>query len=139
MATLRRLVWSERLDPTQLRWSQFWVVQHRERIIACGQLRHFPGVRELGSLVVVPEWRGRGIGSALVRHLVAQADAPVFLECAVRLVEFYERLGFRQVSWKELPWPLKIKFGVTLVVGTLVRRRAAFMGYDDHLRKGGVT
>ncbi len=130
MPTVRRLVWAERLDPTQLRWEQFWVVEHRGRIVACGQLRRFPGVRELGSLVVAPEWRGRGLGSALVRHLVAQADAPVFLECAARLTGFYGRLGFRRVSWRELPWPLKLKFGITLVLGTLVRRPAAFMRYE---------
>ncbi len=131
MPVLRRMVWAERLDPTQLHWPQFWVVEHNGHIIACGQLRRFPGARELGSLVVLPEWRGRGVGSALVRHLVSQADAPVFLECAAPLAPFYERLGFRRVGWGELPWPLKVKFGLTRALAFLVGRRVAVMRYEE--------
>ena len=42
---------------------------------ACGQLRYFPGAQELGSLVVAPAWRGRGLGTYLVKHLIQSATS----------------------------------------------------------------
>lgn len=49
-------------------------------------------------LEVLPEYRGRGIGSALTRHLLAQLDHlyAVDLGCDDNLVPFYERLNFRR-------------------------------------------
>ncbi len=109
---IRRLVLSAKLDPTQLRWSQFWIIRCEGHLVACGQLRSFTGAQELGSLVVAPAWRGRGLGTFLVKHLVAEATEPLYLEClGPRLKKFYLRLGFVPVSWSELPRPLKLKFG----------------------------
>ncbi|MBE9018123.1 GNAT family N-acetyltransferase, partial [Chroococcidiopsidales cyanobacterium LEGE 13417] len=60
---IRKLVLSAKLDPTQLRWQQFSVVECNGRVVACGQLRAFAGAQELGSLVVASNWRGKGLGS----------------------------------------------------------------------------
>ncbi len=78
---IRRLVLSAKLDPTQLRWAQFWVVEYEGTVIACGQLRSFPDAQELGSLVVAPKWRGQGLGTRLTTHLIEQATQPLYLEC----------------------------------------------------------
>lgn len=111
---IRRLVFSARLDPTQLRWLQFWVVEHQGRLIACGQLRSFEVAQELGSLVVANRWRHQGIGSVLVRHLIQQATQPLYLEClGDDLAQFYQRFGFRPVEWNLLPRSLKQKFGLS--------------------------
>ena len=111
---IRKLVLSAKLDPTQIRWSQFWVIECEVRIVACGQLRYFPGAQELGSLVVAPAWRDRGLGSYLVKYLIQQATQPLYLEClGSRLAQFYTRFGFMPVSWTELPRSLKWKFGVS--------------------------
>jgi GNAT superfamily N-acetyltransferase len=75
------LVLSEKLDPTQLDWQQFWVIEREGHFVACGQLRNFPGAQELGTLVVVPAWRGRGLGSFLVKYLIQEATQPLYLEC----------------------------------------------------------
>jgi len=61
ISSIRQLVWSARLDPTQIRWSQFWVIEQNQTIIACGQLRVFPDAQELGSLVVKSPHRHQGI------------------------------------------------------------------------------
>lgn len=112
--TIRKLVLSAKLDPTQLRWSQFWVIECAGRVVACGQLRSFPGAQELGSLVVAPAWRGRGLGSYLVDYLIQEATQPLYLEClGNRLAKFYTRFGFVSIAWQELPPPLKRKFGVS--------------------------
>ncbi|MCT7975335.1 GNAT family N-acetyltransferase [Laspinema olomoucense] len=110
LGAIRKLVFQAKLDPTQLRWENFSVIELQEQVIACGQLRQFSGCQELGSLVVKKPWRDRGLGSYLVEHLVSEAIAPVYVECMGWLVEFYEHLGFVKISWAELPKPLKIKF-----------------------------
>lgn len=111
---IRKLVLSAKLDPTQIRWSQFWVIECEGRLVACGQLRSFPGAQELGSLVVTPAWRGQGLGSYLTKHLIQAATQPLYLEClGSRLAEFYTRFGFVPISWQELPQSLKFKFGIS--------------------------
>lgn len=111
---IRKLVLSAKLDPTQIRWSQFWVIECNQRIVACGQLRCFLGAQELGSLVVAPPWRGQGLGSYLVKHLIQQATQPLYLEClGSKLVSFYTQFNFVPISWQELPQPLQWKFGLT--------------------------
>jgi predicted N-acetyltransferase YhbS len=49
-------------------------------------------------LVVLPQWQGRGIASALMRHLIATAQGRgkrgVVLTCKAKLIPFYEALGF---------------------------------------------
>jgi amino-acid N-acetyltransferase len=118
---IRKLVLSAKLDPTQLRWSQFWVIECEERVVACGQLRSFPGAQELGSLVVAPAWRDRGLASYLVKHLIEQATEPLYLEClGDRLARFYTRFGFVAIAWQDLPQSLKWKFGVSQLASRLL-------------------
>jgi len=116
LGIIRRLVWTARLDPTQLRWQQFWVVEQAGEVIACGQLRTFHRAQELGSVVVQPQWRSRGIGSYLIEHLMRQATQPLYLEClGKRLTQFYTRFGFVPVDWSTLPPSLRWKFGLPML------------------------
>lgn len=117
--TIRALVRGERLDPTQLRWQQFLVAEAAGTIVGVGQLRRYGAVQELGSLVVVPPWRGQHVGQALVRALVAQRSGPLYLECASARAPYYERLGFRRLPWYRVPWPLKAKFALSFLFGKL--------------------
>lgn len=126
---IRRLVFSARLDPTQLRWAQFWVVEHQNQLIACGQLRSFEKAQELGSLVVARQWQHQGIGSVLVRHLIQQATQPLYLEClGKRLVHFYQRFGFRPVEWSSLPRSLQRKFSLSKRLANLFHLPLEIMG-----------
>lgn len=117
---IRKLVFSAKLDPTQLRWQQFSVIECDQKIVACGQLRSFSEAQELSSLVVLPAWRKQGLGSYLVKHLIQQASQPLYLECASWLEEFYTRFDFVSVSWREVPSPLKEKFRITQFATKLV-------------------
>jgi amino-acid N-acetyltransferase len=131
MGAIRRLVLRAWLDPSQLRWQQFWVTEHGGRIIACGQLRDYPDAQELGSLVVAPAWRGQGLGRYLTQHLIQRASKPLYLEClGSKLAEFYTTLGFVPVSWQTLPTSLKRKFGFTKVVSTLLHLPLMIMQYQ---------
>lgn len=119
--SIRKLVLSAKLDPTQLRWLQFWVIECDGRVIACGQLRSFPEAQELGSLVVAPAWQGQGLGSFLAEHLIREATQPLYLEClGDRLARFYTRLGFVAIAWQDLPKSLKWKFGISQLASRLL-------------------
>lgn len=117
---IRKLVFSAKLDPTQLRWQQFSVIECNSKIVACGQLRSFSEAQELSSLVVLPAWRNQGLGSHLVKHLIQQASQSLYLECASWLEQFYTRFGFVSVSWREVRSPLKEKFRFTQFATKLV-------------------
>jgi len=56
-------------------------------------------VGHLEDVAVHQDWQGRGLGTALVRHATAAAQAlgcyKVILNCHEPLVPFYERLQFR--------------------------------------------
>ncbi|MFN6518815.1 MAG: GNAT family N-acetyltransferase [Nostoc sp. CreGUA01] len=120
--SIRLLVFLAKLDPTQLNWQQFWVIecdtygrQSLRHLVACGQLRNFSGAQELGSLVVASAWRGRGLGTLLTQHLINTAEQPLYLEClGQRLTEFYSRFGFVPISFADLPEFPKTKVSSTL-------------------------
>ncbi|MEG3986677.1 GNAT family N-acetyltransferase [Microcoleus sp. S28C3] len=129
--SIRKLVWSAKLDPTQLRWEQFWVIECEGKLAACGQLRNFAGAQELGSLVVAKDWRDRGLGSYLTKYLIQQATEPLYLEClGKRLASFYTRFGFVEVSVQELPQSLKFKFGLSQLAKTLFKIPVTIMQYQ---------
>lgn len=132
IGTIRRLVLSAYLDFTQLRWQQFWLIEQEKKTIACGQLRNFTAAQELGSLVVVPQQRGQGIGGYLTLHLIKQATKPLYLEClGEKLADFYSHYGFEVVTWQELPPGLKFKFGLSQVVKTVFRLPVVLMRYPE--------
>lgn len=130
MPAIRALVRSERLDPTQLRYQQFHVIECDGQIVACGQLRRFAGAQELGSLVVHPEWRGRHLGALLIMHLIQAAAAPLYLECRGELAALYRRYGFVPVRWRDLPRSLQPKFGFSYLISSLLRQPTAMMQYQ---------
>ncbi|CBN59259.1 MULTISPECIES: GNAT family N-acetyltransferase [Kamptonema] len=128
--SIRKLVLSAKLDPTQLRWQQFWAIECEGNLVACGQLRNFSGVQELGSLVVAKSWRSRGLGTYLTTYLIQQATQPLYLEClGKRLENFYVRFGFVPISWEEVPQSLKFKFGVSQLAKNLLRVPVVIMQY----------
>ncbi|BAZ01037.1 GCN5-related N-acetyltransferase [Tolypothrix tenuis PCC 7101] len=129
---IRFLVLSAKLDPTQLRWQQFWVIECNGKLAACGQLRNFDDTQELGSLVITPAWRDRGLGSLLTQHLITTATQPLYLEClGQRLAEFYSRFGFVAIAFEELPRSLKSKFGLSQLGKKLIRVPVVFMQYQN--------
>lgn len=130
--SIRLLVLGAKLDPTQIRWQQFWVIECNGQLVACGQLRNFSGAQELGSLVVLPAWRGRGLGTFLTQHLIHQATQPLYLEClGDRLARYYTRFGFIAISFEDLPPSLKRKFGLSQLGKKLIKVPVVFMEYQE--------
>ena len=130
--SIRFLVLSAKLDPTQLLWEQFWVIECQGKVVACEQLRNFSGAQELGSLVVVPAWRGRGLATILTWHLIGEATEALYLEClGQRLVQFYTRFEFVSIKFEDLPPSLKRKFGLSQLGKRLIGVPVTFMQYQN--------
>lgn len=78
-------------------------------LIGCGALHvMWADLAEVRTLAVLDEWRGRGVGHALVQRLIDRASAlgvaRVF--CLTFEVEFFERHGFRAIS--DVPVPPEV-------------------------------
>ena len=128
--TIRQMVRDEWLNPFGLNWQNFWVIEKEHTAIACGQLRPRGDIKELSSLAVLSEYRKQGIGTYLVRHIIRQTDAKVYLSCGSSLKSFYSQLGFKQVSWSKLPSQLKYEFGLSRTIATIRRKQLIFMKHQ---------
>ena len=101
---IKTLVWGARINPTKLDWRRFTIAALETDVIGCVQLKPVPrDLIELASLVVHPNYRGQGIGRALVEHLLDKASRPLFLTCRSGLGKLYEKFGFRALEREEMP------------------------------------
>jgi len=114
---IRQMVKDAGLDPTGLNWPNFLIAEADGAVVGIGQVR--PRTPELGSLIVVPERRGEGIGGALIEALAATVDGPIYLECRSGLATYYAQFGFREIRPREAPMPLKLKS----MVGNAIMQR----------------
>ncbi|MEH2173140.1 GNAT family N-acetyltransferase [Nostoc sp.] len=123
-------VFKAKLDPSQLRWQQFWVIECDGHLVAFGQIRNFHLAQELGSLFVAPAWRNCGLGTVLMQHLITQASQPLYLKCLKhQLVNFYIQRGFVSVNFQDLPPSLKSKFRLSQLRKRLTKSFVMFMKY----------
>lgn len=89
-----------------LDWRRFVVsVDEQEQVIAAGQIKpHQKGdILELASIAVVEEHRGEGLARAIIEHLLKDSPRPIYLTCRSRLQPFYQKFGFRTLSYEEMP------------------------------------
>jgi N-acetylglutamate synthase-like GNAT family acetyltransferase len=102
---IRALIRAVRINPLGLDWRHFIVAVSPEgEMTGCGQVKtHGDGSRELASIAVVPEWRGKGVASAIIERLLAEHPGQIYLTCRSGLGSFYERFGFRVILPDEMP------------------------------------
>jgi N-acetylglutamate synthase-like GNAT family acetyltransferase len=101
-AEIKALIKAVRINPLGLGWRRFVVAEDENgRFIACGQIKpHRDGSRELASLAVRPEWRKRGVASAIIHHLLTPytGKQAIWLTCVSRLAPFYQQFGFQEIA-----------------------------------------
>jgi N-acetylglutamate synthase-like GNAT family acetyltransferase len=113
---IRRMVRAAGINPLGLHWQNFVVAEDAlrageqgENVAGIGQVkRHGDGSRELASIAVRPELQGTGIGSAIVRTLLARERGPLYLICREELTGYYARFGFRAVTAGLSPYMRRI-------------------------------
>lgn len=93
---------TEQKVPLDLEWDEFdavslHVLAESAQGVAIGTGRLLPD-GHVGRMAVLAGWRGRGVGSAILQHLVAaarEAQQPeLVLHAQTHALDFYQRHGF---------------------------------------------
>lgn len=84
-----------------------WMVaEENGRVVGCGSLLEMgPGLGEVRSLEVAPEYRQNGVGAEIVNALIelARARGISTVFALTRAVLFFEKLGFRITETENFP------------------------------------
>jgi N-acetylglutamate synthase-like GNAT family acetyltransferase len=102
---IRTLIHEVGINPMGLDWRRFILaVDPKGTMIGCGQVKpHADGSLELASIAVRPDWRQRGIASAIIQYLLDTHPRPLFLTCRSELGSFYETFGFKEINADQMP------------------------------------
>ena len=103
------LMRGEALRPYARNWRAFLVFEHDGQIIGAAQMRdHSDGAREIGSLVVKRDHRGRGVATRLVASLLERHAGTAFVVTRARHARYYaNQWAFRVVAPFEAPLSIR--------------------------------
>ncbi|MGB1285643.1 MAG: GNAT family N-acetyltransferase [Aggregatilineales bacterium] len=107
--TIKQMVKDARLDPLGLKWQNFLVVEHDGQIIAIAQIRRHRGCNELGSLITLHDYQKQGIAGQLMSKIEKRTGSPLYLVCMNKMKPYYERYGYQEIRWHEIPNSLRVK------------------------------
>ena len=127
--TISRLIREANINRMSLRWPNFVVAEDAGAIVGVGQVKqHADGSRELASIAVVPARQGQGIGSAIIKTLLAREPGVVlYLTCRSQLEHYYERFGFRTLLAAEYPPYFRRMIPIVNTVARVFRMRILVM------------
>ena len=102
---LKDLIHYVGINPMGLDWKRFVVaVDSQDQIIGIGQLKpHGKEILELASIAVYPEFQGQGIARAIIEYLLKESPRPLYLMCESKNGGLYEKFGFREIPYGEMP------------------------------------
>ena len=103
---IRSLIHNVQINPTGLDWRRFLVAISPEgNLLGCGQIKsHVDGSRELASIAVQEQLRGKGVARTIIEALLArEPERPLYLMCRARLRTLYNKFGFRAIGLDEMP------------------------------------
>ena len=121
---IRDLIHQVGINPLGLDWKRFVVaVNDQDEMLGCGQLKpHAGAILELASIAVYPEQQGKGVARAIIEHLLQDSPRPLFLMCESGIGPFYEKFGFRPISYEEMPRYFQRISKLAGMVNTLAQR-----------------
>jgi N-acetylglutamate synthase-like GNAT family acetyltransferase len=99
LAALEALLGQAEMGTTGLSPEDFLVAEEGDALVGTVLLQRVDGDAYLRAMAVDLAWQGRGLGSLLVRALVAGLDE-VKLVARGGVVTFYEKLGFTRMGWE---------------------------------------
>jgi predicted GNAT family N-acyltransferase len=77
--------------------SQHYLLVLNEKAVATCRWRHAPKGIKLERFAVLHEYRGKGLGEALVKHVLKEVlseNKPIYIHAQEKVVGFYKKLGF---------------------------------------------
>jgi amino-acid N-acetyltransferase len=92
-------------DSTALELDRFIIARDNENIIGCVRTKDLADdCIELASLIVLPAYRGKGIGTKLVNEVIKKdIRRPIYLLCMKDKENFYKKAGFMLIEKTYLP------------------------------------
>ena len=118
---IHAMVRRERLNPHHLYFQNFVVAVCGGELVGASQIRrHRDGARELGSLVVTPSWRGRGISVRIIEFLLAGETSVIHVITRKRHAHHYLRWGFEPIAARLAPCPIRLNFRIGDTIGTIM-------------------
>jgi ribosomal protein S18 acetylase RimI-like enzyme len=94
---------------THFSTTEWIVIEHQGE--PAGRLYLYRGANalEIIDIALLPQWRGRGVGTALLQAVCAEAQASgrivrIYVEKFNPALRLYERIGFRAVSDQGVYW-----------------------------------
>ena len=123
-AQIQELIQLVGINPMDLDWKRFVVaVDDQDDMIGCVQLKpHGKDILELASLAVYPNHQGKGIGGALIQYLLKDSPRPLYLMCESSLGALYQKFGFHEIQYEEMPRYFQRISKLAGLVITLARR-----------------
>jgi amino-acid N-acetyltransferase len=118
---LEKLVRGERLNPTGIQWSNFWVATSGDDLVGAAQVRpHADGSRELGSFVVLPCFRGAGVASELLDAVLAQERSALYAITARSFAGYFAPWGFAPCALVDAPRAVARGYMLGQTLGSVV-------------------
>jgi N-acetylglutamate synthase-like GNAT family acetyltransferase len=98
-------------------------------VVGVGQIKaHGDGSRELASIAIVPPRQGQGIGTAVIKALLAREPGVVlYLTCRHELEGYYTHFGFRLLEPHAYPPYFRRMIPIINAVARFVRIRIVVM------------
>jgi N-acetylglutamate synthase-like GNAT family acetyltransferase len=88
-----KIIEQENLDKVNVNYSEFIIALKQQSIIGIGRIRQHAENKELCSLGIVPEERGKGIGRSIVKALIEKVNGEnLYLVSDIPL--YFNKLGF---------------------------------------------
>ncbi len=109
---------------------QFWVAEHERRVVGVAGMERYGESGLLRSVAVAADWRGSGIGRALVNRVLAEGHAAgvrdVYL-LTTTAEHYFPRLGFACVGSDTVPAAVRVsaEFTGACPASAVVMRRIA--------------
>ena len=102
--TIVSLVHQAKINPRNLYWQNFLIAEEDGQVVGVRQVRvHAGGTREVGSGVVLPEYRHQGISARLMNEILVRETGPLYTMINEKWTPYYEKFGFRRVDANQLP------------------------------------
>ena len=117
-----------RINPRNLDWERFIIAEDNSGIVGCGQIKpHGDGTKELASIAVEPDYQGKGVGTLIMNALLEREPGELYLVCLKHLVTYYQKFGFRELTFDEFPPDMKRMFRFGRILMKLFRVEGCVM------------